>query len=72
MNTIEHVVTGVLGEPYQVDPLHALVAPQGVTLFVSVLANSYGRISPDGREDIMMFDSEQAAKGVVVGYRYDA
>lgn len=58
MNTIEHYVTEVLGEPYTMYG----------KWFVKVLADAYGRIS----EDIMMFDSEKAAKGVVVGWRYDA
>lgn len=58
MNTIEHYVTAILGEPYTMYGKY----------FVKVLANSYGRIS----EDIMMFDTEKAAKGVFVGYRYDA
>lgn len=57
MNTIEHVVTAILGEPYTMYGKY----------FVKVLANSYGRVS----EDIMMFDSEKAAKGVFVGWRYD-
>ena len=58
MNTIEHYVTEVLGEPYTMYN----------KWFVKVMANSYGRIS----DDILMFDTEEAAKYVFVGYKYDA
>jgi hypothetical protein len=58
MNTTLHIVTEIMGEPYTMYG----------KWFVRVLADSYGRVS----EDIMMFDSEKAAKGVFGGYRYDA
>ena len=58
MNTIEHYVTEILGEPYTMYG----------KWFVLVNSDSYGRIS----EDRIMFDTEQAAKYVFVGYQYDA
>lgn len=58
MNTIEHYVTEVIGQPYTMYG----------KWFVRVMADSYGRIS----EDRIMFDTEQAAKYVFVGYKYDA
>lgn len=60
MNTIEHFVTEVLGEPYQVEPF--------THWFVNVLANSYGRIS----EGSVMVKTLEEAEAISVGYKYDA